>query len=193
MFSNIIVILTNASYLKTEKRSSVSRYIACGSLESFTLLKMTHQGEVRTSPYAYDTEQLRALSLMKLTLQAVRHVALFASSSSSWPPKDLDAGLSIGSLVYSFPGTSAAGNSWLSDGLMRMPPLRDSDQLHQGTEHMLDEVERLLAKAVDQMEESQEETAVDTISAISHLVRHMDYQKINALVGDVGHRSTLER
>ncbi len=169
----------------------MSRYIACGSLESFTLLKMTHQGEVRTNPYAYDTEQLRSLSLMKLTLQAVRHAS--SLPSAAWPPKDLDAGLAIGSLVYSFPGTSAGGNSWLSDGLMRMPPLRDSDQLHQGADYMLDEVERLLAKAVDQMEENQEETAVDTISAISHLIRHLDYQKINSLVGDVGHRSTLER
>ncbi|KAI9559672.1 hypothetical protein GHT06_013677 [Daphnia sinensis] len=170
-------------------RSSVTRYIGCGSLESFTLLKMTHQGEVRTSPYAYDTEQLRSLSLMKLILQAVRH----ASSSSAWPPKELDTGLSIGSLVYSFPGTNASGNHWLSDGLMRMPPLRDADQLHQGVENMVDEVERLLAKAVDQIEESQEEAAIDTISAISHLIRHMDYQKVSTLVGDVGHRSNLER
>ncbi|EFX74857.1 hypothetical protein DAPPUDRAFT_323929 [Daphnia pulex] len=170
-------------------RSSVNRYIACGSLESFTLLKMTHQGEVRTSPYAYDTEQLRSLSLMKLTLQAVRH----ASSSSALPPKDLDSGLAIGSLVYSFPGTNASSSSWLSDGLMRMPLLRDPDQLHQGVDNLLEEVDRLLAKAVDQMEVSQEEAAVDTISAISHLVRHLDYQKISSLVGEIGHRSTLER
>lgn len=168
----------------------MNRYIACGSLESFTLLKMTHQGEVRTSPYAYDTEQLRSLSLMKLTLQAVRH----ASSSSTWSPKDLDTGLSIGSLVYSFPGTNASSSSWLSDGLMRMPLLRDPDQLHQGgVDNIVEEVDRLLAKSVDQLEESQEEAAVDTISAISHLVRHLDYQKISTLVGEVDHRSTLER
>lgn len=174
------------------QRSSVSRYIACGSLESFTLLKMTHQGDVRTSPYAYDTEQLRALSLMKLTLQAVRQAATY--SSPVWHPKDMDSGVSIGSLVYSFPGTSASGHSWMSsDGLMRMPPLRDVDQLHQGTENVLDELERLLARAADQMEENQEETAVDTISAILYLVRHLDYHKIHTLVGDIGHRSTLER
>lgn len=173
------------------QRSSVTRYIACGSLESFTLLKMTHQGEVRTSPYAYDTEQLRALSLMKLTLQAIRQATTY--SSQAWHSKDMDNGVSIGTLVYSFPGTSATGHNWMSDGLMRMPRLRDADQLHQGTEHVLEELERLLTKAVDQLEEGQEETAVDTISAISHLVRHLDYNKISSLVGDVGHRSILER
>jgi hypothetical protein len=76
---------------------------------------------------------------------------------------------------------------------MRMPLLRDPDQLHQGVDNLLEEVDRLLAKAVDQMEVSQEEAAVDTISAISHLVRHLDYQKISSLVGEIGHRSTLER
>lgn len=173
------------------QRSSVSRYIACGSLESFTLLKMTHQGEVRTSPYAYDTEQLRALSLMKLTLQAVRQAA--TNSLPVWFSKEMDNGVLIGSLVYSFPGTSATGHSFMSDGLMRMPRLRDADQLHQGTEHITEEVERLLTKAVDQLEDGQEETAVDTISAISYLIRHLDYLKISGLVGDVGHRSVLER
>lgn len=152
---------------------------------------MTHQGEIRSSPYAYDTEQLRALSLMKLTLQAVRHAATYYLPA--WLPKDMDNSLSVSSLVYSFPGTSTSGHHWMSDGLMRSPPLRDVDQLHQGTESIRDEVERLLAKAVDQIEESQEEAAVDTIAAISYFVRHLDYHQISNLVGDIGHRSTLER
>ena len=155
------------------------------------MLKITHQGEVRTSPYAYDTEQLRALSLLSLTLHAVRHASSY--SSSVWAIKDLDNGVSIGSLVYSFPGSSASGSNWLSDGRMRTPQLREADQLHQGTEHTLEQIERLVSKAVDQIENSQEEAAVDTIAIVAHLIRHLDYQKISALLGEVGNHSTLER
>lgn len=167
----------------------MSRYIACGSLESFTLLKATHQGELRTSPYAYDTEQLRALSLMKMTLQAVR-------SSPAWLSRDLDAGLTISSLVFSFPGESPSGSSWLTDGLIRMPPLRDADHLHQlqsERSNLHGEIDRLLSKAVDHMDENQEETAIDTIASLSFLIRHLDFQEINNLVGDIDRRSPLER
>ena len=169
----------------------MSRYIACGNLDSFTLLKATHQGELRTSPYAYDTEQLRALSLMKMTLQAVR-------PSPTWPAKDFDAGLTINSLVFSFPGENPGSSSWLTEGLMRMPPLRDTDNFHKAKKKdsfltLRSEVDRLLAKAVDQMDESQEETAIDTIAALSLLIRHLDYQEINAMVGELDHRPALER
>lgn len=167
----------------------MSRYIACGSLESFTLLKATHQGELRTSPYAYNTEQLRALSLMTMSLEAVR-------PASMWPAKDVDAGMSINSLVFSFPGESPSGSSWMSDGLMRMPPLREADHLHQVQKDrpaLHAEIERLLAKAMDQLEESQEEAAVDTITTLSFLIRHLDYKSIMAIAGETHHHRPIER
>lgn len=167
----------------------MSRYIACGNLESFTLLKATHQGELRTSPYAYDAEQLRALSLMKMTLQAVR-------PSPAWPARDFDVGLTINSLVFSFPGDNPGSSSWLSDGLMRMPPLREADNFHKSPKHqtvLRSEIDRLLAKAVDQIDESQEETAIDTVAALSMLVRRLDLQEINDVVGEIRNRPSLER
>ena len=173
------------------QRSSVSRYIACGSLESFTLLKATHQGELRMSPYAYDTEQLRARSILKMTLQSVRQ----AAPASGWQLKDADMGLIVSSLTYSFHGSSG---SWtMTDGMLRMPPLQESDHMHQLTggagqrTALQQEIERLVAKAVDQLDESQEESAVDTIAAVAILIRYLDYKDIVSLVQLDNHQ--LER
>jgi len=179
------------------QRSSVSRYIACGSLESFTLLKATHQGELRTSPYAYDTEQLRARSLLKMTLHAVRPAS--SPPSSGWQLKEADMGLIVSSLTYSFAGSSS---SWtLTDGLFRTPSLQESDHLHQVTggadqrTALLHEIDRLVAKAVDQMDENQEQEAVDTIAAVALLIRYLDYKDITSLVQLDNHqqRTQLER
>ena len=171
------------------QRSSVSRYIACGSRESFTLLKHTHQGELRTNPYGYDTEQLRDFSVMKIVLQAVRPISPLS--------KDIDVTLIINSLVFSFAAKVTDARS-ADGGRMRMPPLRDVDKtnrmfnfadLRLEIRQMLENVEREMAGHGDVAAKG----VIDTISSISRLIRYLDYQEIVTLVNDATNNSNVDQ
>lgn len=159
---------------------------------------MTHQGELRVSPYAYETEQLRAITVMKLTLQAVRRAAYAASHGSSAgrraPNKDLDVGRVITSLVFTFPGLSAAGVAWRSDDLLKAPSLRDTDQLQEANDEThADDTAHLIAEAVHQVENNEQETAIESISLLSQQIRRLSHQQILSVVNELEMKPQKER
>lgn len=154
------------------------------------MLKITHQSEARVSPYAYETEQLRAISLMKLTLQAVRPASL---AGSKVPNKGYDDGPLITSLVFTFPGSGAAGVAWRVDDLVKAPSLHDADQLQQISELKLDEVTHLLTSAANQIEGNQEDAAIDSISYLSELIRQFNYPNLISIWGDFDKKRPNER
>lgn len=166
----------SASCAGSHSRSSVSRYIACGNLQQFTLLKLSHQGEWRMHPHRHPSAQLplRALSISKLVLKSVTQLVLNASESDEpWVSDNLTAALSYASLD--------------AGAVVRMrPQLRRVDK--RGRRFRFQQLRRRWLSLTTSAHDD-----VDTIASLVSDVARLDYQEITRLYEDVQQRRWRRR
>ena len=140
----------------------MSRYIACGNLERFTLLKQSHQGDWRMHPHGLvRMQQLRGLSIVKFLLKSVTR--LVGNTSETAPKTRL----------------------W---NLERLSASLDVGGRRRGRRFHFEQLRRRVATLLDSCIDATSAHIADTLSMLVHDVGQLDYEEIAVVYEDVRQR-----
>ncbi|KAK2723052.1 hypothetical protein QYM36_003295, partial [Artemia franciscana] len=165
-----------ASCQASQQRSSVGRYIACGSLNSFTLVSLVHHGAFISNPYAVDTERLEAHTLQKLRLQTTRQITETFPNTGSMVP--------LRSLNFAFapetPGAPKLTAPHVHDVERSLRTLTFA-QIRSQITNLLQETTHDIRTAEDLAARS----AIDRVAAISEALGLLDYSELGQLASEI--------